>query len=404
MTLRTRAFVSIGSVLVALSLGIALVAAPVVGRTLRDDSGCAARLDAVEEKALRDANAAPASGARPPPAELPSENAALARLWIAALLAAALGPLLCDIALRALFKPIASLRRACRVVPELGAVVPLGETRSDELGQLCGAFDRMRDKVAQARDRARRRHEHLEAAVQQKTQQLAATVERLRSLDQMKDAFLSCASRELQAPVRSILAATTELEAPASAEPRPALLRRIQAHCRRLDRMTEDALDFVRTSAEGFSFRFERAKAVEVIRRALAAARARLPRSDVTIEDVQLGDCDVVWDATWIARILASIVVEAVGRAPSGGSVVVESRVQGPDVRIDVRFDSLPKDVAATAEPPSRVDRALWNPVLERHLGEWSERETDAQTSLVVVLPALAEHLEWSAVEPEPPK
>jgi K+-sensing histidine kinase KdpD len=201
--------------------------------------------------------------------------------------------------------------------------------------------------------------------------------------------------------VRAILAACDELDRPASVEPRAEVLRRILADCREVDQMTRDVLDFVRTSSDGFDFRFAPTTVQAVVDRALAAVRERAPRSDVAVELVLLQDCAVVWDAGWIARVVESIVVHALQRAPSGGTVVLEARPHGPDVRVEIRFDSLAGAGDAADGGADRMGRTVWTPVIERHLGEWSQRESDAGTSIVLVLPALSEHLRW--VEPSEP-
>jgi signal transduction histidine kinase len=379
MKLRTRALASIGLVLVALALALGLVGDPLVRRTLDEHRQLVTRLSAI-------------GGAR---LDTP-ERAPLARLWIAVALVGLVTPAICGVALRALLAPIDALRRACEKVPDWRAVRPLAELRNDELGHLCAAFDRMNANVEKSQRRLERYHGQLEESVVAKTRQLAATVERLRSLDQMKDAFVACASHELQDPVRTILAGCDELARPEAEQPRAELLRRVLFDCRHLDQMTQDLLDFVRTSADGFDYRFEATTSRAVVHGALALVLERMARSDVALELVHLDDTPVFWDAGWIARVLESILLHVLQRAPSGGAIAVDCRKTGPDVRIEMRFDRLPTWHTATgASERSRMGRAIWTPVLARHLGEWSEQESEDDASIVVALPASAEHIGW---------
>jgi signal transduction histidine kinase len=379
MMLRTRALVSIGLVLLGLALGLGLVADPLVRDTLREQRELSARLAEVGGRGATEPGPGPA---------------ALWTLWIGIGLAALAAPWVCGVALKALFAPIEELRRACEHVQDEGPARTLDEGRRDELGVLCAAFDRMRARLAQSRRRRERHHEHLETLVSEKTRQLSATLERLRSLDQMKDALLACVSRELKSSVRSILAACKALEKPLALELRGDLERRILSDCSHLHPMAEEILDFVRTSSHGFDCRFEPTTVQEVIRRAIDGVRERMPRRDVEIQLVHLGDCEVVWDGSWIARALESIVRHGLRLAPVGSTLVVENRVQGPDVRIAVRFPTPP---ARDGRRPQRrnLARALWAPLVERHLGEWSDERTEEQTSILLVLPKLAEHLAW---------
>ena len=407
MMLRTRAFASIGAVLVLLALGLGLVADPLVRDTLREQHELSLRLDEIRRDALasdRSGGAPSAAAAPAPPTRADSGSGALVALWLGIALAAVAAPWICGVALRSLFRPIDALRRACAHLHDEGPAPPLDDGRRDELGVLCAAFDRLRERVRQSRRRRQRHHEQLETLVGEKTRQLAATIERLRSLDQMKDAFLACSSHELRAPVRSIVAASTALQRPLRRELRADLLKCVLAEGRRLRRMTDDVLDLVSASAAGFDCRPGTTTVQAVIRRALAAARERAERGDVEIQLVHLGDCTVVWDEEWISRLLASIVARALASAPEGGRIVVENRLQGPDVRLEVRFPVAPARTEPGTRDPSRGrDRALWAPVVERHLGEWSEEESEEHESVVLVLPRLSEHLEWQkAVDSEP--
>ena len=385
MKLRTRALLSIGLVLVALALGLGLVGDPLVRRTLAEHAQLTTRLAAIQQGAGVDA----ASLSLP-------ERAPLARLWLVIALVGAIAPLVCGVALRALLAPIDSLRAACAKAPDWRNVPPLDERRHDELGDLCAAFDRMKSSLEKSQRRLERYHGQLETSVIAKTRQLAATVERLRSLDQMKDALVACSSHELQAPVRTILAACDELERPDREQPSTELLRRILFDCRHLEQRTQDLLDFVRTSSDGFDYRFEATSTRTVVHGALALVLERMARGDVEVRLAHLDDTPVFWDGGWISRVLESILLHVLQSAPSGGAITVECRNAGPDVRIEVRFDLLPTWHTATgASERSRMGRTIWTPVVSRHLGEWSEQDSDEGASILLVLPAHAEHIGW---------
>ena len=80
-------------------------------------------------------------------------------------------------------------------------------------------------------------------------QALRESEERLRALDEMKNAFLAAVSHELRSPLTSILGLAVTLEqTPLSEEERADLLRRLASNARKLDRLLEDLLDIDRLS------------------------------------------------------------------------------------------------------------------------------------------------------------
>jgi PAS domain S-box-containing protein len=162
-------------------------------------------------------------------------------------------------------------------------------------------------------------------------------VSRARRLDEMREEFLSTAAHEFKTPL-AVVKAYAQLMArrePAEAQ----ALAVIQRQVDRLNRLVQHLLDTSRLRLEGDTGHRERfdltALAGEVLERARAAAPAHALRLEAP------RPAAVVADRERIARVLTSLVDNAVRFSPSGG--VVEARVEadGEEATVSVRDHGL---------------------------------------------------------------
>lgn len=162
-------------------------------------------------------------------------------------------------------------------------------------------------------------------------------VSRARRLDEMREEFLSTAAHEFKTPL-AVVKAYAQLMArrePAEAQ----ALAVIQRQVDRLNRLVQHLLDTSRLRLEGDTGHRERfdltALAGEVLERARAAAPAHALRLEAP------RPAAVVADRERIARVLTSLVDNAVRFSPTGG--VVEARVEadGEEATVSVRDHGL---------------------------------------------------------------
>jgi len=106
---------------------------------------------------------------------------------------------------RRLVKPINALSRAAQQVAAGDFSVKIQANRRDELGELATAFNKMTDDLARSHSQLKEMNVQLEQKVQQRTVQLQAANERLRSELAEKEAFGRAVAHDLGAPLRNIM-------------------------------------------------------------------------------------------------------------------------------------------------------------------------------------------------------
>jgi two-component system, OmpR family, phosphate regulon sensor histidine kinase PhoR len=162
-------------------------------------------------------------------------------------------------------------------------------------------------------------------------------VSRARRLDEMREEFLSTAAHEFKTPL-AVVKAYAQLMArrePAEAQ----ALAVIQRQVDRLNRLVQHLLDTSRLRLEGDTGHRERfdltALAGEVLERARPAAPSHALRLDAR------GPAAVVADKERIARVLTSLVDNAVRFSPSGGIVEARVAADGAEAVVSVRDHGL---------------------------------------------------------------
>ncbi|CAI9408676.1 sensor histidine kinase [Nocardioides sp. T2.26MG-1] len=159
-------------------------------------------------------------------------------------------------------------------------------------------------------------------------------VERLREVDQVKDAFVSSVSHELRTPITSILGYTEMLEDGVYGELMPAqldALRRVAANSTRLLSLINDLLTLSRVQEDeiGFSDRVFDLRTIVSAGTTVVAPmlQRRALHLDLDLPDEPmpfLGDRDM------LERVVINLVGNAIKFTPEGGRIAVRLRV-APD-------------------------------------------------------------------------
>jgi two-component system NtrC family sensor kinase len=258
--------------------------------------------------------------------------------WRAALTAVVSGALLLVFAVfftrRFVGRPVRELISATRQVAEMDLERPVVVHSRDELGELGGAFDLMRERLVGARREIQEFTRSLEEKVAERTKELAATRENLERAERLASLGRLCASvaHEVNNPLTGVLNFSRLLRRILTDEGVPAERRRefrdyleqVIAEASRAGRIVTDLLVFSRgqraVPAPG--------DLNQVVRQSIAALRPRL--SDLGMEavlDLDEGLPPVPVDGPRIQQLLANLVGNAAEAKPKSGRVRVATRL-----------------------------------------------------------------------------
>lgn len=169
---------------------------------------------------------------------------------------------------------------------------------------------------------------HLEAAqaeLEEKNRSLEQANEQLRSLDQMKDDFLSIVSHELKAPLTSIKASVSLIAGSEAGKLSPTgaeLLNVCHRSTERLHRLVEDLLDVTRIESGHLSLKFCTFSAREMILECLRAAQALADEKGLALECRASDELEITADRDRLIQVIVNLVNNAIKFTERGGVVV----------------------------------------------------------------------------------
>ncbi|MDF1606417.1 ATP-binding protein [Nocardioides sp. YIM 152315] len=235
-------------------------------------------------------------------------------------------------------------------------------------------------------------------------------VERLREVDQVKDAFVSSVSHELRTPITSILGYLEMLQDGEYGELESAQLaavRRVASNSSRLLSLIDDLLTLSRLQEGGLGTADRLVDLRKVVAAACAVVAPSLEKRELVLE-VDLPDEPVPFlgDRDMLERVVINLVGNAVKFTPEEGRVDVRLRVGSETVDVEVadtgigipsheqdrlfsRFfrSSLAQERAI---PGSGLGLSIAHAIVEQHGGSMSvESEPGAGTTFRVRLPIL---------------
>jgi PAS domain S-box-containing protein len=235
-------------------------------------------------------------------------------------------------------------------------------------------------------------------------QALRESEERLRALDEMKNAFLAAVSHELRSPLTSILGLAVTLEqTPLADEERADLLRRLASNARKLDRLLKDLLDIDRLSRGILAPAARPTDIGALVRRTVESLDALGDRS----VSVEAEPVVIEADPAKVERIVENLLANAIRHtgpeahiwvrtwAEEGGAVIaVEDDGPGipPELR-DAIFEPFRQGPTASPHAPGTgIGLALVAMFADLHGGRaWVEDRQDGGASFRVFLPTRPE-------------
>jgi signal transduction histidine kinase len=244
---------------------------------------------------------------------------------------------------------------------------------------------------------------HAEEAVRHALDREREAARQLRTLDEMKNTFLSAVSHELRTPLTIILGSALTLErddADLSHEDAQDLVRRLAANARKLERLLSDLLDLDRLSRGIVEPKRRQTDVGELVRSFIEGAEYLSGRG-VTVEAEPLL---VAVDAAKVERIVENLVANTVRHTESGthiwvrvvpkdGGVLIAVEDAGPGIPADLReqifepFRQGPSRRSA-ASPGVGIGLSLVAGFAELHGGRaWVEERAGGGSSFRVYLP-----------------
>lgn len=229
-------------------------------------------------------------------------------------------------------------------------------------------------------------------------------VERLRQVDEMKNAFLSAVSHELRTPLSSVLGYALTLkqdEVNLPVEERQELLGRLAANAQKLQRLLADLLDVDRLERGIIE---PRRHPVDVGALALRIAEeTELPGREIEVQTLPVV---VAVDGPKVERILENLLVNAAKHTPPGTPVRLEvrSREGGALIVVEDRGGGVPDDLKEAVfrpfergngglshAPGTGIGLSLVARFAELHGGRaWIEDRPGGGASFRVFLPAVS--------------
>jgi hypothetical protein len=205
------------------------------------------------------------------------------------------------------------------------------------------AFAAQSGYLCVARDVTEQRHsqEMLIAALDKER----TAVERLRSLDQAKNEFVSTVSHELRTPVTSIVGYTEMMTDGSVVEPLPdqlPLLQTINRNGQRLISMINDLLMLSGLDSETVQWRQDQVDLATTIGPIEDAIRPLLNGRHLTLEvERPAGAVLVLGDRAQLERVMINLLSNAVKFTEDGGTIAFGVRIERDQAVISVRDDGI---------------------------------------------------------------
>ena len=233
-------------------------------------------------------------------------------LVLVGLLAILVGSLLVFLISETFMKPLSNLVAGVRALERGDFAYPLASHRSDEVGELTAAFDRMRSSL-------------------QRTQQELLGAERLATIGRMASSI----SHDLRHPLTAVVANAEFLcDRNLDAQQREELYREIRSAVDQLTDLVDSLLEF---SQARESLRRVFGQVGDTLERAIHTVRAHPKFQRVNIAVRCEGRCETWFDQKKVERVLANILLNACEAvAPESGKIDVTLREEkgGVEIRI----------------------------------------------------------------------
>lgn len=244
------------------------------------------------------------------------------------LIAILLGALASAVMVRSFFAPITNLIHATRLIGrgEFNGVVANLPVRG-ELGALATAMTRMTRALRDMKRQLVESNIQLEAKVEERTHELRKALEDLKSLDLLKDEFLSSVSHEFRTPLTSIRAYSEILASfhDEDQATRDEFLQIIIQESDRLSRLVDDILDLAKIEAGGLDWSLESVNIHEIAESSLRSLRPILAERRLSASITRHGEVPFVHGVRdRLVQVMTNLLSNAVKFSNNGDQLEVE--------------------------------------------------------------------------------
>ena len=185
------------------------------------------------------------------------------------------------------------------------------------------ALDKMRTELQSL-------YNGLELKVLERTEDLEKAYRELKTLDIMKDEFISTVSHELRTPLTSIKSAAEILLKYRDEDPdiQSEFLEIIDVECDRLTRLINDLLDLARMESGEMEWEFTRVDLTEIIATSVNGIQALALQKDISLEISEVNGLPrLESDADKLVQVIMNLLSNSIKFTPSGGLIRVRSRL-----------------------------------------------------------------------------
>lgn len=158
-----------------------------------------------------------------------------------------------------------------------------------------------------------------------------------RDVQQSKDRFLAILGHDLRTPIGAILTSTQFiLDTGGLSEPHRALVSRMEATARRMNRLIADLLEFTRTRfGDAIPIITDEMDAAEMIEDIASEVRSSYPASVVNVRST--GNTRGSWDRERLTQAITNLVSNAVHHGTVGAPIEIEANGSTEELAIAVR-------------------------------------------------------------------
>ena len=226
-----------------------------------------------------------------------------------------------------------------------GIAVSLGYFLSAELTQRMESLNRAASEIAAGKldTRVRVTGNDEVAAVARAFNDMAAQLEdaarKRQEVEQLRRDLIAWAGHDLRTPLASVRAIVEALadgvvEDPATTQ---RYLRTAQRDIRSLSLLIDDLFELSQLDAGGLQLSRQPNSMADLISDTIESFSAMAQAAGVTVAGrAEPGVDPVIMDGQKIGRVLANLVGNAIQHTPAGGSVTIEARTTGAEVRVQV--------------------------------------------------------------------